>query len=118
MRRTISTRPTLIYRYLIYFVKKEVHVACVLCSIKKRLHDFQSDVQLIQESGGLSDLVSQKLEVLYQDTKNILDQTEDNTLDRSRLANFINNKPKSGSDRRRAGDEIWITGGNFRYIGP
>ena len=67
-------------------------MACVLCSMKKRLHDFQSDVQLIQESGGLSDLVSQKLEVLYQDTKNILDQTEDNTLDRSRLANSYRNR--------------------------
>ena len=59
-------------------------MACILCSIKKHLHNFQDDIQLLRESNRLPDMVNQKLDVLYQDTKKILDYEEDNTLNQLR----------------------------------
>ena len=60
---------------------------CILCSIKKHLHNFQDDIQLLRESNSLPHIVDQKLDVLYQDTKKILDY-EDNTLNRFRSTNL------------------------------
>ena len=65
---------------------------CTLCSIKNHLHNFQDDIQLLRESDSLPDMVSQKLDVLYQDTKKILAQTEGNTLNRSQSANLYRNR--------------------------
>ena len=67
-------------------------MTCILCSIKERLHNFQDDIQLLQESDSLPDMVIQKLDVLYQDTKKILAQTEGNTLNRSRSVNLYRNR--------------------------
>jgi len=67
-------------------------VTCILCSIKKHLHNFQDDIQLLQESDSLPGMVSQRLDVLYQDTKKVLDHAEGNTLNRSRSANLYRNR--------------------------
>ncbi len=67
-------------------------MACVLCSIEYHLHNFQDEIQRLRKSDSLPGMVNQKLDVLYQEAKKILDHVEGNSFNRSQLANLYRNR--------------------------